>query len=109
MTDSTNSKLDKEMIQPISQFFKVISDKTRLSILFLLQEQEMNVGDIADALDMHQSAISHQLKTLKQNRLVKPRRNGKTVFYSLDDDHVFKILEQVRTHTKETLPDEQKK
>ena len=67
MTDSTNSKLDKEMIQPISQFFKVISDKTRLSILFLLQEQEMNVGDIADALDMHQSAISHQLRTLKQN------------------------------------------
>lgn len=106
MLDGNNVDIDKAMLQPVSQFFKTISDPTRLSILFLLQKKEMNVGDIAAALDMHQSAISHQLSTLKKNRLVKPRRDGKTIFYSLDDDHVFKILEQVMTHTRETIDKE---
>ena len=70
-------------------------------ILFLLQQQELSVGAITIALEMEQSAISHQLRTLKEARLVKARREGKTIFYSLDDIHVFSILEQVLTHVRE--------
>ena len=83
------------------QAFKIISDPTRISILFLLQQQELSVGAITISLEMEQSAISHQLRTLKEARLVKARREGKTIFYSLDDIHVFSILEQVLTHVKE--------
>ena len=77
------SPIDKETIQSISKLFKVISDPTRLSILFLLQKKEKSVGNIALALEMEQSAISHQLKTLKDSRLVKARREGKSMVYSL--------------------------
>lgn len=93
--------LENEYIQEISQLFKIISDPTRLSILFLLQEEKLSVGVIAKALDMEQSAISHQLKTLRTARLVKSQRNGKQMIYSLDDLHVFSILEQALTHIKE--------
>ena len=93
--------VDKETIQSISKLFKVISDPTRLSILFLLQSEELSVGNIATSLDMEQSAVSHQLKTLKDSRLVKAKRAGKIVIYSLDDYHVFSILEQVSTHIEE--------
>lgn len=93
-----------EYIQEISQLFKIISDPTRLSILFLLQE-ELSVGVIAKELDMEQSAISHQLKTLRTARLVKSQRNGKQMIYSLDDLHVFSILEQALTHIKEEKED----
>lgn len=96
------SPIDKETIQSISKLFKVISDPTRLSILFLLQKKEKSVGNIALALDMEQSAISHQLKTLKDSRLVKARREGKSMVYSLDDPHVFSLLKQVLTHVRET-------
>lgn len=99
--NNLTSAVDKNTIQLVSQFFKAISDPTRLSIVFLLHDRELSVGDIATALDMNQSAISHQLSTLKAKRLVKPRRSGKTVYYSLDDDHVLKILDQVITHTRE--------
>ena len=95
------SPIDKESILSISKLFKVISDPTRLSILFLLQKEELSVGNIVLALDMEQSAISHQLKTLKDARLVKSRREGKSMLYSLDDLHVFSILEQVLTHINE--------
>ncbi len=93
--------VDKETIQSISKLFKVISDPTRLSILFLLQSEELSVGNIATSLDMEQSAVSHQLKTLKDSRLVKAKRAGKIVIYSIDDHHVFSILEQVSTHIEE--------
>ena len=101
MDIKTTSPIDKESIQSISKLFKVISDPTRLSILFLLQKEELSVGNIVLALDMEQSAISHQLKTLKDARLVKSRREGKSMLYSLDDLHVFSILEQVLTHINE--------
>ena len=101
MDTSTTSPINKEKIQSISKKFKVISDPTRLSILFLLQKEELSVGNIAISLDMEQSAISHQLKTLKDARLVKSRREGKSMLYSLDDLHVFSILEQVLTHVNE--------
>lgn len=96
------SPIDKETIQSISKLFKVISDPTRLSILFLLQKKEKSVGNIALALEMEQSAISHQLKTLKDSRLVKARREGKSMVYSLDDLHVFSLLKQVLIHVRET-------
>lgn len=96
-----SSPLDKEMVQKISKMFKLISDPTRLSILFLLQQNELSVKNIALSLDMEQSAISHQLKVLKESRLVKSKREGKSMIYSLDDLHVFSLLEQVSTHIKE--------
>ena len=101
MDTSTTSPINKEKIQSISKLFKVISDPTRLSILFLLQKKELSVGNIVLALDMEQSAISHQLKILKDSHLVKARREGKSMIYSLDDLHVFSILEQVLTHINE--------
>lgn len=101
MEHSSTSALENKYIQEISHLFKIISDATRLSILFLLQENELSVGDIAQALEMEQSAISHQLKTLRTARLVKSERNGKQMIYSLDDLHVFSILEQSLTHIKE--------
>ncbi|WP_035618703.1 ArsR/SmtB family transcription factor [Lacticigenium naphthae] len=102
MNDTEIVTADNETIQCVSKFFKVISDPTRISILFLLKKKEHNVGEIATSLNMEQSAISHQLNTLKKYKLVKSRRNGKSIFYSLDDEHVFSILEQVINHTQET-------
>lgn len=101
MKQSSYFSLDDNYIQEISQFFKIISDPTRLSILFLLQENERSVGEIALALKMEQSAISHQLKTLRTARLVKSVRSGKQMIYSLDDMHVFSILDQALIHIKE--------
>lgn len=101
MKKTPSSPLNKEMVQEISKIFKLISDPTRLSILFLLQQNELSVKNIASGLDMEQSAISHQLKVLKEARLVKSKREGKSMIYSLDDLHVFSLLEQVSTHIKE--------
>ena len=101
MKQSSKTPLESKYIQEISKFFKIISDPTRLSILFLLQKEELSVGAIAASLNMEQSAISHQLKTLRTARLVKSERNGKQIIYSLDDLHVFSILDQALTHIKE--------
>lgn len=88
-------------IQAISKFFKVISDSTRLSILYLLKEDKRNVSEIVAALDAEQSAISHQLRILKDSRLVRSHRKGRSMIYQLDDDHIFDILNQVRIHINE--------
>ena len=85
----------------LAELFKVFGDSTRIRILFVLFETEVCVCDLAQALNMTQSAISHQLKILKQNKLVKSRREGKSVFYSLADDHVRTIIEQGREHIEE--------
>lgn len=91
----------QDEIQAISKFFKVISDSTRLSILYLLKEKERNVSDIVSILEMEQSAISHQLRILKDSRLVRSHREGKSMIYQLDDEHIFDILNQVRIHINE--------
>ena len=91
----------EEELQDLAEFFKVFGDATRLKILYVLLCSEMCVYDIAAVLGMSQSAISHQLRVLKQMDLVKNRREGKTVFYSLADDHVVTILEQGMDHVKE--------
>lgn len=89
----------QEMDQ-ISRIFKLLSDKTRLKILLALEQGERNVTSIAESVHMEQSAVSHQLKMLKDNRMVRSRKEGKTVFYQLDDDHVFDILEQTLKHIR---------
>lgn len=76
----------------LAELFKVFGDVTRIKILSLLLNGELSVGDIADGLEMTQSAISHQLNLLRRSKLVKARREGKSVYYSLDDDHVSAIL-----------------
>ncbi|MCR5166715.1 MAG: metalloregulator ArsR/SmtB family transcription factor [Oscillospiraceae bacterium] len=85
----------------LSELFKVFGDQTRIKILFVLFGSEMCVCDIADVLNMTQSAISHQLRILKHSRLVKSRKDGKTVIYSLADSHVRSIIDQGFEHIKE--------
>lgn len=85
----------------LAELFKVFGDSTRIRILFVLFEAEVCVCDLAQALNMTQSAISHQLKILKQSKLVKNRREGKSIFYSLADDHVRSIIAQGLEHIEE--------
>lgn len=89
-----------EEIQKVSQLYKVLSDSTRLRILILLKTSELNVSSISEQLNMEQSAVSHQLKLLRENHVVKSRREGKTIFYSLDDHHVIDLLNQTFEHIK---------
>ncbi|MBO7426136.1 MAG: metalloregulator ArsR/SmtB family transcription factor [Clostridia bacterium] len=85
----------------VSDLFKVFGDTTRMKILFVLYKSEMSVNAISDMLGMQQSAISHQLKILKDNNLVSSRREGKTMIYALSDDHVYQILAQGFEHIME--------
>lgn len=88
----------EEKLYELADLFKIFGDTTRIKILYCLFESEMCVCDISTLLNMTQSAISHQLKVLKQSRLVKARREGKTVFYSLADEHVRTIINQGIEH-----------
>ena len=92
---------DEDILYDLAELFKIFGDSTRIKILYVLFESEMCVCDIADLLGMTQSAISHQLRALKQSKLVKYRREGKTVFYSLSDGHVRTILDQGMEHVAE--------
>lgn len=91
----------EESLYDLAELFKVFGDTTRIKILWALDESEMCVCDIAALLNMTQSAISHQLRVLKQARLVKNRKDGKIVYYSLDDLHVKQIFNQGLTHISE--------
>ena len=92
---------DEVRLYDLAELFKVFGDTTRIRILYVLFESELCVCDIAELLDMSQSAISHQLRVLKQARLVRSRREGKTVFYFLADDHVRTIIGQGMEHVEE--------
>ena len=92
---------EDEILYDLAELFKIFGDSTRIKILYVLFESEMCVCDIAKLLGMTQSAISHQLRALKQSKLVKYRREGKTVFYSLADGHVRTILGQRMEHIAE--------
>ena len=94
--------LMEEDLYDLADLFKIFGDSTRLGIIFALLNGEKKVCDIAKELDMTLSAISHQLRTLKQSRLIKARREGKNVFYSLDDDHVSGILRAGMAHILHT-------
>lgn len=91
----------EEELYDLAELFKVFGDSTRIRILFVLFEAEVCVCDLAEALQMTQSAVSHQLKILKQAKLVKNRRAGKSIFYSLADDHVRAIIGQGLEHIGE--------
>ena len=96
-----NNLPDDDVLFGLAELYQVFSDSTRIRILYVLFEHEMCVCDIAQILGMTISAISHQLRILKQARLVKYRREGKTVFYSLSDDHVRSIIDQGIEHIEE--------
>lgn len=90
-----------EMIYDLAEFFKVFADSTRMKIIFALMENELCVCDIANIVQTTQSAISHQLRLLKQSELVKFRKEGKVVYYSLDDEHISQIVKKGREHIEE--------
>lgn len=94
---------EEEQLYDLADFFKVFGDSTRIKILYVLMCSEMCVCDIAQLLSMTQSAISHQLKVLKQMRLVKNKRSGKCILYSLSDGHIKTILSQGMEHVTEGI------
>lgn len=93
------AELDEETLFLVSQTFKALSDPTRIRILNLLFAKEFSVNEIAEALNLRQSTVSHQLRFLKNLRLVKYRREGTTLFYSYDDEHVMNMLKQTIEHS----------
>lgn len=101
-----NNMLEEEQFDKLSDFFKILGDKTRIKILFCIDQNEMCVCDIANTLGMTKSAISHQLATLKQMGIVKNRRDGKEVFYSLYDEHVREVFEVGLEHINHKLEGE---
>ena len=108
-TDSVEYTIEKAMVEmpneealyDLAELFKVFGDSTRIKILYALFDTELCVGDIAVLLGMSQTAVSHQLRVLRVNKLVKGKKDGKTVFYSLADDHVRTILGQGMDHVDE--------
>lgn len=91
----------EDSLYDLAEFYKVFADVTRIKILYVLKQGEMCVCDIWQALGLTQSAVSHQLRTLKQMKLVKYRKEGKAIYYSLADDHILSILSQGYEHIME--------
>ncbi|MBP3505942.1 MAG: helix-turn-helix transcriptional regulator [Lachnospiraceae bacterium] len=96
-----NNQPPEEVLYEVAELFKVFGDSTRIRILYALFGNELCVGDIAEVLSMSQSSVSHQLRILKDAKLVKFRREGKSIFYALDDDHVYHIMEMGMEHVEE--------
>ena len=102
MLDKISPKApDDDLLYELAEFFRVFGDSTRIRILYALLNSEKCVQDISQELNLSQSAVSHQLQTLRANRLVKYRREGRTVYYSLDDNHIFSIINQGMEHIEE--------
>ena len=93
--------VDENTLFDVAELFKNFSDSTRIRIMYCLFEHERSVTEISELLNMNQSAISHQLRFLKNSKLIKNRREGKTMFYSLADDHVYNIISQGIEHVEE--------
>lgn len=98
-----NNMLDESIFIKLSNLYKLIADKTRCKILFALSSNEMCVCDLANVLNMTKSSISHQLSLLKKNNIVKNKKIGKEVYYSLDDDHIEKLFKVALEHIMEEL------
>lgn len=99
IVDSVSHNMpDEEMLYDLAEFYKVFADSTRIKMLYALSKAEMCVCDIAEILGVSQSAVSHQLRMLKQMKLVKYRREGKSIFYSLSDEHIESILSKGMEH-----------
>lgn len=101
MEELTGKLPEETELYDLADLFKIFGDSTRIRILSVLSDTEVCVCDLAKALNITQSAISHQLRILKQNKLVKSRREGKSIYYSLADDHVRTIINQGREHIEE--------
>lgn len=93
--------IDEDKIIDLAELFKVFADSTRMKIICILKEKELCVGEIAFIINSTQSAVSHQLRVLKQAKLVKYRKEGKVVYYSLDDEHVDEIVKKGCEHIEE--------
>ena len=98
--DTLNKMKDDDLLNKLSDFFKILGDTTRLKILYALDQNELCVCDIANVLKMSKSSISHQLATLKQSGIVKCEKRGKEVFYMIDDEHVQQVFEVGKEHIK---------
>ncbi|MBQ9424742.1 MAG: helix-turn-helix transcriptional regulator [Erysipelotrichaceae bacterium] len=94
-------KTNENTLYDVAELFKNFSDSTRIRIMYCLFEKERSVTEISELLNMNQSAISHQLRFLKNSKLIKNRREGKTIYYSLADDHVYNIISQGIEHVEE--------
>ncbi|WP_289197433.1 metalloregulator ArsR/SmtB family transcription factor [uncultured Dubosiella sp.] len=94
-------------IESLSTFYKIMGDPTRLMLLMALEAGELCASDLANVTNMSRSAVSHQLKTLRQAKLVKSRRDGKIIFYELDDEHIHSVLKVALEHIKEDRHDPQ--
>lgn len=100
-TEDNNEMPELEVLFDLADLFKVFGDSTRIRIMYAISDNEMSVLNIAKKLNMEQSTISHQLKVLRQNKLVRVRREGKQIYYTLNDDHVKKIIEMGLDHVLE--------
>lgn len=103
-TPDLGGEKTQELIKKTAAFFKVLGDETRVKILYLLSFEELCVSDISELLNISQSAISHQLRQLKLEGQVKARRDGKNMFYSLDDEHVVDVIKKAFLHVEHTFP-----
>ena len=101
VAEELKTALDDRLMYDLADFFKLFGDSTRVRILSAVDKQEMCVQTISDLLGMSMSAVSHQLRSLKQSKLVRSRKEGKMVYYALDDDHVRDILEKATEHIME--------
>ncbi|RXJ87190.1 helix-turn-helix transcriptional regulator [Arcobacter sp. CECT 8985] len=90
--------IDDETIYDLADLFKAFADSTRMKIISMLKEEELCVGALSELINVNQSAVSHQLRVLKNSKIVKPRRDGKNIFYSLDDEHIKKIYDMGLEH-----------
>jgi DNA-binding transcriptional ArsR family regulator len=100
MKTTEHTSLTSETVEEVSQIFKALADPTRIRILHILSREECSVNHITEVLDMSQSAVSHQLSLLRTMKLVKYRREGTTLMYSCDDNHVISLLHQAIHHTE---------
>ena len=96
--DKSKNALDVKTATRLAELFSALSDTSRIRIISLLTRQEMNVGDLATAVDLSESAVSHHLKGLRQMQLVRSRKEGRHVFYALDDDHVAELFGRGLNH-----------
>lgn len=97
----TTQEIPEQELTTLAEFFKVFGDSTRIQILWSLRDNDLCVNEISELLNMSQSAISHQLRVLKNAKLVKSRREGRSIIYSLDDNHVYTIFNQGLEHITE--------
>jgi DNA-binding transcriptional ArsR family regulator len=100
LNECNHSFLPETIVENVAQIFKTLADPTRIRILYLLAEEECNVGHIAEVLNLSQSAVSHQLSFLRNLQLVKHRREGNSFIYSCDDQHVISLLKQAVSHAE---------